>query len=337
MTYNSRDSSVPWPPVLAQQLELNQTLSWRQQAIRMLSAPFVLVERGSKVVKSHLNNRIGHIVEYTGMKPDIVVPEPLSQSILEHGDRVKQSMFQGNGVSELAVSSIKPAGLNSGRALRAYADMSDDSIHDVLLRREQQIMDLAECILDAMEDCDGYRPDPYMSDDGLVKLDDVPDIRRDAVKIKVLPSSSLSVDLAGKLEDIADLQALGIVTDPNQMRELLSMPDTKAADNVALAPLRRFRKAVYEQILRDGEDLQPEPFWDFEVLLKVAIPALAQAELSNAKNQDKLRAFILRVTQLQAGVPGPEAVPPDPNASAPLPPEVASPIGTGEVPAGPNV
>jgi hypothetical protein len=57
---------------LGNQNAINGILMTTHKSIRLVGVPRVFVEKGSKVVKAHLNNEVGAIVEYSGTKPEYV-------------------------------------------------------------------------------------------------------------------------------------------------------------------------------------------------------------------------------------------------------------------------
>jgi hypothetical protein len=329
--------------LVGMQLELNRTLTFRQEALRLLSAPFIAIESGSKIVKSHLSNAIGRIIEYTGTPPTVVTPSAISPESFTHSDRVKSGMFSQSGISELAATSMKPAGLNSGKAIRAYADMQDDGLHDALVRREQQVLDLAELILDEAEDlAENDEADTsavYVGPFGTETINfDEAKLDRDAFVLRVQPTSSLSMTLSGRLEDLQDLRDLGIVTDPAEMQELLQLPDleTAAARRNSMRDL--LLEVLEVRMLGDGVAVTPEPTWDLALALKLCVQTRLRAQLRNAP-EDRLE--LLRVFEEQcifyqqpAAPPGPPPAPTAPvvGPEQPTIPQIPPELGAEQLP-----
>jgi hypothetical protein len=343
----------PVEQLVGLQLELNRTLTQRQESLRLMSAPFVLLERGSKIIKTHFSNAIGRIIEYTGIRPEVVAPGVISPEQFNHGDRVKSSMFSQAGVSEMAMQAMKPAGLNSGKALRAYADMQDDGIHDVFVRREQQMLEFAECILDEAEE---------LSEDDESELETVyvgpgftetvsfsqSKMDRKSFVLSVQPVSALSTTLAGRLEDLEDLRDLGIVTDPSEMQELVQLPDLDTAARRRNAMRELLHRLIEVTMLEEGKSVTPEPGWDLDLAMSISIECRLQAQLGNVDEEriELLRRFeetCLAMTKPPPQLPPPSsggdvaATPIDPNQPPPVDPLVAagaqpgaSPIAGGE-------
>lgn len=311
------------------QLELNRLNLDRQEAVHLLSAPYVLCQEGS-IVASHFNNEIGHILELRAgaQPPQLVTPSPISPAMFEHGERVKSGMFQQAGVSEMATQGFKPAGVNSGRAIRAYLDMVDDAIHDVFLRREQQILDVAENLIceaeelsesygydneDDSEENDSEERDSEESDDeesktdertnrerrrtmvsfagprGIEKLDfDDVKMAKEDYILTMKPASDLSTTLSGKLEDLEDLRQLGIVTDPAEMQELIQMPDLETAANRRNSMRDLLLQTIEEKILEEGRAITPEPTWDLKLAFKLCMATRWRVEMMRNPPEDRI-------------------------------------------------
>jgi hypothetical protein len=310
--------------LVGMQMELNQTLTKRQEALRMLGAPFIAVEEGSSVVLSHLTNAIARIIKYKGTPPTVVAPSVISPETFQHSDRVKSSMFSSSRVSEMAATSMKPAGLNSGKALRAYADMQDDGMYDVLVRREDQIIELGELILDEAEALDATGEHDigavYVGPFGTERIDFADcKMDRDSFVLSVQPTSSLSTTLAGRLEDLSDMRELGIVTDPSEMQELLQLPDL----NTAAARRNSMRELLLQvlevETLDKGNVITPEPSWDLELAMKLCVQTRLRAQLSRAPADriELLRIFESKAIWYLNGSGNPP--PPEPAAPAPGP------------------
>jgi hypothetical protein len=268
------------------QLELNRTLAYRQEAMSLIK-PYVLCESGSKVVETDFSDEVGNFIWYTGTKPEIVTPSAVHPETFQHSDRVKASMFSQVGLNEMVASSFKPAGVNSGRAIRAYSDMVDDQIHDVLLRREQQMVDFGELLLDALEDIDESegekKPIVYVGPFGTEKIDYSKfSDDRDSFVLRVQPTSSLSTQLSGKFEDLEDMRSLGLIEDPQEMEDLLQMPDLTASTSRRNSMRELIREVLEVQILDKGNYVPPDPDWDHERCLKEANRTRLYAQLRGA-------------------------------------------------------
>lgn len=331
--------------LVGMQVELNRSLANRQTALEMCSAPFIAVERGSQIIDSHISDQIGRIVEYTGKEPKVVAPGVIHPEQMQHTDRVRGSMFASTGLSELAATSLKPAGLDSGKALRVYADMMDDAFHDALLRRDQQILDLAEIYLDEIESICEDRGDyksKYVGPFGIevIKYSEVK-IDRDSMYLKVLSTSALSTTIAGRTQDVLDLQAAGVQLSPEELEHLLSVPDLSESSERRNSMPNLLRQLLEEEMLGDGKYTAPEPRWDLNLALDIVSKTILMGQLRKAPVDriELLRKFEVECMRLlQSAEPPPVSDMPVLPEGAPLAPEgTQSPIAGGEQLAGPEM
>jgi len=329
------------------QLEHNRTIASRQEMIRLLSVPFWLVERGSKVVKSHISNLIGRIVEYSGNKPELVTPQAVPAELWRHAETVKKGMFEARGVSQLTAQAIKPAGLNSGRALRTYTDLESELLVDLIRSYERLVLDCAHLLIEEQEELGKEYADQAVTVIGRGKIDRISwkdaNMPSDSFRIQIVPASSLSATVSGRIEDIFDLRDLGAITDPEEIRDLLDLPDLKRHKRKSMAHRELLEMVIEKKILGEGIWVQPEPFWDLELAMKLGLQNLLEAQLYEDAPSDRLELLaewtamcekMIRdpygTTEANTGqLPPPEAVPPalppGPEAMAPggalMPPE----------------
>lgn len=275
------------------QLELNRLNIDRQEAVHLLSAPYVLAEEDS-ILATHFDNTIGKILYVkrgTAMPPQVVTPNAISPVMFEHGDRVKSGMFQQSGLSEMATQGFKPAGIDSGKAIRAYQEMVDDSIYDVLLRGEQQILDVAENLIAEAEELEagGSKRVTYRGPRGLEHFEfDEVRMAQGSYVLTMKAASDLSTNLAGKLEDLADLRDLGIVTDPAEMQELIQMPDLETAAGRRNSMRDLILQTLEDEILEDGNAVTPEPTWDLKLAMKLCMATRWRAQLMKNVPEDRI-------------------------------------------------
>src|SRR5271166_238320 len=108
------------------QLEINKLLWVIQRSMHLQGSFKILLENGSKIVKEHMNNDIGTLINYTGTPPNYVVPPMVQPEVYQHLQTLKNSAFEQAGISQLSAAAKKPDGLDSGKALREYNDIESD-------------------------------------------------------------------------------------------------------------------------------------------------------------------------------------------------------------------
>jgi len=303
-----------WGQGLAEQLmgtqvEINKLLMTISQSINLVGVPRVFVEDGSKVVKAHLNNAIGSIVTYRGTKPQYEVAPCVPAELYQQLQRLVDYSYQQSGISALAAAAQKPAGLNSGEAIRNYDDLQSDRFAALVKRYDQLFIDLAyQNIYEAKEICEkeGKYTTVYPNKDGTREID-LPkaDLLENPI-IQCFDASSLPRDPAGRLQKVTEMMQAGLI-DPDEGRRLLDFPDIEQVDKLKAARRERILQ-ILDQIVEDGKYTPVDPFIDLalaEQLVVDYINLYAPAKLEESKMQ-KLRDWYTQVLDMkQAAMPPP--------------------------------
>ena len=311
------------------QIEINKLLMTISSAINLVGVPRVFVEDGSKVVKAHLNNSIGSIVTYRGTKPSYEVAPCVPVELYSQLQRLVDYAYQQEGISQLASSSMKPAGLNSGVAMREYNDIQSDRFAALSKRYDQLFIDLAyqniEFAKFIAEETGTYTT-VFPNKDGTREID-LPkmDILEDTYVIQCFDSSSLPREPAGRMQRVTEMLQAGFIG-PEEGRRLLDYPDIEQVDKLANAGEERILK-ILDQIIEDGTYTPPDPFMNLEKAKELVVQYynLYEGTKLEEEKAQLLRDFFSQVNALiqEASQPPPGAAPggPVPQANPMAPPQ----------------
>lgn len=285
--------------LMGTQIEINKLLMTISSAINLVGVPRVFVEDGSHVVKAHLNNQVGSIVTYRGTKPQYEVAPCMPQEVYAQLERLVQYAYQQSGISALAATSQKPAGLNSGEAIRNYDDLQTDRFAYTAKKYERFYEELAEQIFDKaceIAERDGKYTTIYPSKNG-TKVIDLPKINKekDPYVIQCFDISSLPRDPAGRLQKITEMVQAGMI-DIREGRRLLDYPDLEQVETLANASEERILK-ILDEIVEEGKYTPPDGFMDLELADKLSVQyynLYAAAKLEPEK-EELLRTFSVQV------------------------------------------
>lgn len=324
-----------WSQGLAEQLmgtqvEINSLLYTISRAIKLVGVPRVFQEAGSKVVKAHNNNDVGVIIEYRGTKPSYEVAPCVPQELYAQLQRLIDYGYQQCGVSALQASSSKPAGLNSGEAIRTYDDISTDRFAALSRRYDNVFIDLAYAITDLAKDIaerDGKYQTVYPNKNGTKQVD-LPEcsLLQDPFVIQCFNQSSLPKDPAGRMQKITEMVQSGMIT-LKEGRRLLDYPDLDQVEKLANASEERIFQ-ILDEIVEDGTYTPPDPFMDLQLANELTVQYInlyGSAKLEEEKMQ-QLRDFFTQIQALtqaaQPPTPPPGAIP----AQAQAEPQPQSPL-----------
>lgn len=324
--------------LMGTQLGIDTILRTISEAMNLVGVPRVFIDEMSKVLETALNNNIGTIVKYRGVKPSYEVAPCMPVECYEHLMRLIQFAYQISGISALAASAQKPAGLNSGEAIRSYDDLQSDRFAALSRRYDGMYVELAQIMTDMGADIVkkyGSYSTVYPSKDGTREVDfPKAALLKDSFVIQCFDESSLPRDPAGRQARLSEMLASGEIT-LAEFRRLSGFPDLKQSDQLANALEERILK-ILDSIVEDGTDpvkkldiylLDPT---DMAITIGVQyINLYSNANLEEAKMQ-KLRDFVswIQSKKMQALPPQPAVMPGQegsaqgPNAlPAPVPPQ----------------
>lgn len=307
------------------QLEINQTLWVIQRSFKLAGSFKIFAERGSRIVAEHLNNDIGTMVEYTGTQPSYVVPPVVPGETWQHLRDRKQEVFEIYGVSQMSARSEKPAGLNSGIALREYKDETAERLLTPSQNYEQFHLDLARLCIETIKMIAKASHGHYkVTTPGRKWLETIDwanvSMDEDQYSLKCYPVSQLPSDPAGRLATIQDYVQAGFIS-PRQGKRLLDFPDLERLESLQNAS-EDYLSFILDKIVDEGVLTPPEPFDDLQLAREMALEYYQQGKSGGLEEErlELLRRFLAQVAQLQvaANPPAPAPVVGTPQA-APMP------------------
>jgi len=308
------------------QMEIYKMLIIASQAIELMGVPRIYIDDLSKIVETAFNNNIGTIIKGKGPPPQFLNATSNAPEIYEWIKWLIENAFQMSGISAMSAASQKPAGLNSGEAIRSYDDLQTDRFASLSKRYQSMATDLAYLMIDCAKDIaeeTGEYLTVYPNKDGTREVD-LPKagMLRDSYIIQCFEESSLPKDPAGRKATLSEMLAAGEITN-QEFRRLSAFPDLQQSDSLA--------NALEERILHDLDAIvekgmsgysPPDPFLldptDLATTLSVNyINKYAVTDMEEAKMQ-LLRDYFTAVQELKA-----QAMPPPPPMA--LPPGQAPP------------
>jgi hypothetical protein len=235
----------------------------------------VFIARGSGVNKNHLRARHPAVVEYDGVAPSFVAPNPVSAQQVQFLEWLINKAYELSGISQLSASSKNPLGSNaSGKALDTMEDMESDRFSHVQMQYAMFRLDIGQCMIDEARDLarDASGPKarikraelaPWIRELDWKKVEiDAGNYHLGMEAINFLPESR-----AGKLAYVGELAKNGLVTDPMTIMAQMDEPDLARANRYQLGPYRNLERIM--ELLADESvplaDLMPDPHFNFQL------------------------------------------------------------------------
>ena len=321
------------------QRNINNLLNNIAVAQEMMSIPRIFCEVGSVVSKNQLFE--AGIIEYSGLQPpQFTTPQAMPQEIYQYLETQFQKAYEVTGVSQLSATATKPAGLNSGVALREYQDSCSERFALQGLKFEQMFVELANKMISISKEL--YKNNSALS---LTKIDgdkfirtikwEEVDMEDDQYVLQCFPVSSLPETPAGRLDYVQELSNSGLIPQ-DDVAGLLNFPELDNIHSVYNASVERTME-ILDKIVEDGEYTQPDPLMNLNKAQNMATAYYLKYSSTDIEEErlDLLRQFIDKCVELlnPSDLPQPsildstEAPPPPPPG-----PEAGPVIGTPPAP-----
>lgn len=274
------------------QLELNNMVEKARIALGHMAVPRWLLPIGSGVDEDAINDDPrGGFMYYNADKPP---PQPfvapaLPREFYERMYKLKEEGYEISGVSQLAASSVKPAGLNAAVAIEEFRDIETERFVIPGQRFELAHVQLMGLMVNAARDMYQEGKAIRVRAPGSKLLEEIDwknvDLDEDQYSITRFPSSLLPNSVAGRLQRVEDLMAGGWIDKEEGLR-LLDAPDLEPVVSIKLASLDAIRRQI-DLILEDGEYASPEPYIESARALRMAQGAFLKAQ-SEGCPEDRL-------------------------------------------------
>lgn len=316
--------------IQSDQLEINKTLWVLQRSYHLAGSFKILLQNGSKVVKEHFTNDVGALIYYSGsVPPQYITPPIVPMEMYQHIESMIQRAFTKVGVSMLSAGSMKPQGLDSGKALREYNDIESDRFMTVGQNYQKYYMDLAKLDIETAKEIyeqEGEFAVNALGRNSTIKInwDDI-DLKEDQYVMKEYPVSSLPEDPEGRLATIQEYAQAGMMS-LTTARRLLDFPDLEQVENLQNASEEYLNK-ILEEIVEHGDEedflyTKPEPYDDLNLALELGLQYYAQGKTNNLEEEklELIRQFIDETKLLMGVAAQPQMPPPAEPLGAPEPP-----------------
>lgn len=296
------------------------------------AVPSVWTPSGSGVNREMMDDVPWRNYAYSNMSapPTFVTPAAINDQHLMRTERLKQDAYGNQGISEMSARAEKPAGLNSGKALRIHHDIENRRFSAQGRKWEAFHMELARLIFDTTceiaEDPEAAKQlSVYVGRQTLdaIKYDEIKIPDGQHYEVRTFPVSSLSSTPEGRLRDVEDLISLGILSDPNDVRELLDYPDLERFNEVESAGRDLADKLIEEAI--SGKRVAANEYIPLDYAHRKAILLRSLAEIEGSENLDHLDNLIGHIETLLAKSQPPPMPMPPPGAGQPPPAGMGGP------------
>lgn len=243
------------------QKEITDILGRIQEILKNMATPRIFIEHGSNIVVGHVTNQIGGIIKYTGSPPIFHPGVACPPEVFNQLDRLYQRAYEIVGVSQMSAQSKKPAGVDSGIALRTLDDKETERFVSFGKEYENFYLDMAKRVsafCNEIAEEYGDFPIKTHKNEGIesIKWSEI-DMEEDQYKVSVFPTSLLPTTPAGRLQTVTELINMGYI--PREIGlKLIDYPDIQEYTRLETAQIDDIDLTLNE--ILEGKDPVPESF-----------------------------------------------------------------------------
>lgn len=326
--------SIGVPEILGPfQANINRTQQVIDACQARMSTGRWLIPNGSGVTLAMLGNLPGGAVNYNPPNaPSFIAPVAVPAELYKHLEDTIGRAYKRIGISELAAQAMKPQGLNSGEALRAFESSESERYVTFGMSLEDAVTDLAEIDLMLSEKVKMRVQAPRAGGIDVIDWSELPKIKGNRAIMKAFPVSSLPTSPAGRLQRAAEMYQTGQISRDDYLR-LIDYPDTEAVIELNTAG-RDAIEWMLDKIVEQGVYESPEPYMPLNTAIEVAQNRYLRERTKGCPEDrlELLRRFMDTAQELKP-VQAQMQAPPQMNAAqagaAGLPPPPAPVIGAG--------
>lgn len=324
MNWSSRPTS--WYGIgLAERIAGHQRASNKRnwQIDRQLdqhAVPTTYVRPADAGIAVRTTSRLGTIAVVKADIPQTVIPQAVSAETYGHLDRLAAGAYENSGVSRMAAQSYKPAGLDSGVALREYRDQTTQRFATQEKDFERMVLDAFMLLVDVCKDLGSDAPDLWRAGKYGYKLK-WSKVDVGTASIQIAAASTLSRTPAGRIQTVLEWAQAGLISQ-DETRRLLNHPDLERTVSLYTAAIEDIEGMIEEIEESEGKAIVvPEPYQNLDMLVKRMTMAYLRDKRFDAP-EEVLEAFrdvivqaqqMLNSTQAAAapmGAPMPAEAPP---------------------------
>jgi hypothetical protein len=241
---------------LPYQIRLNEINEIIRDAQDLMSRPRIFVAEGSKVNPMDLDNAVGRIIKYTGIKPEAMTWDAINAELYNERERLIIQCLEQFGVSQLASSVTPPpaARFDSSPAFREFNAIQDDRLTDPAQRLEEFYMNLAERTIDVIA-ASGENPKTvWYSGWKQSKAEEIEwreiALEKDSYVMTMEAVSVFNMTPSAARDELEKQLAMGLIT-PEQYRLEMSDMDQESAYTLAAAAAQDLNRV--QELLEAGE------------------------------------------------------------------------------------
>lgn len=311
--------------IVGHQQVLNNSNYQIDRLVNLNAMPTIFVSMADADLAKYMSvQRPGTIVPLRGGEPKAFTPPAISPEVYKRVADVKVSASEESGVNRMIQHGTKPAGLDSGAALREYKDSTTQRFATQEKAYEAFRRDIVILMLAACKRLGRKAPTITQKTRFGVKRITWSKVDLKDIKVQISMASGLPRTVAGRTQLVLEWAQAGLI-DTEESRRLLRHPDIERSLSLFTAGVEALEHAF--DLIADGEVVMPEPFMHLQACVKRGQQQYLEWWRIGAPEEvmEAIRQFVVQAADMlepkpmpgENAAPMPAAMPGDPMAAAP--------------------
>lgn len=266
--------------------EMNRTLQRLADCLRRTALATTWVKQGSVDKDLIDDTKDATTKEFTGDTPPITPPAaPLDQAAINWVQLQYSTSRELLGLSELAMTAEKPAGLNSGEAIRSVASQQSLRLATVSRQQEAWLIQWARCAINAVRLIAEKKKDFYVNWPGAgflrqIKWQDV-SLEDDQFYLQIRPVGELKDEPADRRQRADELLANGSISQQTYAAIISTTLDVQG-ETSRMSLQRELVDSYIDHWLDATPEQMQTGMWDAEKQIPLVPPPLRFMVLGDA-------------------------------------------------------
>jgi hypothetical protein len=220
------------------------------------------VRPGDAGIAAKQINKLGTIAVYKDEIPKTIAPPAVHPEQYKRHQDVKVSAREESGVSSMASAATKPAGLDSGRALREYRDGTTVRFASQEKAFEKFRRGVTVLLLMCCKKLG--KKAPAMTKSSKFGSVEIPwsKVEEAFLKTKIAAASTLNRTPAGREQTLIEWAQAGVIS-TDDFRRMIGHPDLERAMSLYTAAMEDVDECL--EAIADGNIVMPEPFMNLRM------------------------------------------------------------------------
>lgn len=311
--------------IMGVQRAMNKTAWVIEKGNDNIVSPPIYVRPADANIGAKTNRVNGHVI-YRADIPQTMQHQAVSNETYNREDKLSEKAQREFGQTSMATQGAKPAGLDSGIALREFKDQTTQRFASQEQAFEYLVLQVHLLLIDVCKDLGAKAPKVTRRSRFGSRTMTWKDVDLSDVRVQISAATSLSRTHAGRLQMVVEFAQAGIIS-TDQARKLFQHPDLEREMSLYNSVIEVVELDLDE--IRDGGVVMPDPMTNLGICQWRAQREYAQW-LRDKAPEDRLEA--LRTYIVQAISMGQMA---QPAANANAAPDAGA-VPTGDVGALPD-